>query len=165
MTIKEKYDALYEHMATSGKPENMKVFGRVMTEMMDWFIANRPDAAQEWVEQLCSVKWKNYLTQREAEKIVSGMSPKAPWPKDAWKNVLNNMGIATEEEPYYNECALWVTMCMVYSDSANSIARIIGAPLNNIPTEKMVEAVHALALDKLKDPDEVFGIRRYFGLT
>lgn len=74
------------------------------------------------------------------------------------------VGIVTHEEPYYNSCALWTTMNMIYSDSAQSIADIIGKPLAEIPAEQMVKAVHSLALDKLKDSDHRFHIRPYFGL-
>lgn len=55
-------------------------------------------------------------------------------------------------------------MNMIYSDSAQSIADIIGKPLAEIPAEQMVKAVHSLALDKLKDSDHRFHIRPYFGL-
>lgn len=155
---------LYEYMATSNKPEYMKAFGHVMNDMMEWFIVNKVEQAQDWVEKLCAIKWNNYLTQKEAEAIVAKMNPKAPWTKDVWKNTLDNMGITTEEAPYYNTCALWVTMNMVYSDSANTIARIIGKQLAEIPTDVIIKAVHGLALDKLKDVDKQFDIRVYFGL-
>ena len=99
-----------------------------------------------------------------AEKIVVAMKPAAPWSREAWKTTLDKMGIVTHEEPYYNSCALWTTMNMIYSDSAQSIADIIGKPLAEIPAEQMVKAVHSLALDKLKDSDHRFHIRPYFGL-
>jgi len=40
----------------------------------------------------------------------------------------------------------------------------MGKTLTEVPAEKMVEAVHSLALDKLKDADHRFNIRTYFGL-
>lgn len=92
------------------------------------------------------------------------MKPTAPWAREVWKSALDKMGIVTQEEPYYNSCALWVTMNMVYSDSAQSIADIMGKPLADVSAEQMVKAVHALALDKLKDVDHHFNIRSYFGL-
>lgn len=162
--MKEKYNHLYEYMASSGKPEYMKVFGHVMTEMMDWLIANKLDAAEEWLCKLESIKWNNYLTPKEAEKIVNAMNPSAPWSKDVWKKAMDGVGIAIEESPYYNSCALWVTMNMIHSDSAQSIANIMGMPLADVPAEKMVKAVHSLALDKLKDVDKRFNVRSYFGL-
>ena len=162
--LREKYAMLYEYMATSQKTEYMKAFGHVMNEMMEWIIANKPELAQEWIEKLCSIKWNNYLTQKEADAIVAKMNPKAPWSRDAWKRALEDMGIPTEEEPYYNSCALWVVMNMVYSDSANTIAKLMEVPLQEIPQQQMVKAVHAFAIDKLIDEDGVFSVRRYFGL-
>lgn len=161
--MKEKFAKLYNYMATSNNTEYMKAFGNTMTEMMDWMIANKPEEAEEWIEKLCSIKWDNYLTQREAEKIVASMVPKAPWSMLVWRQAMNNLGIATEEEPFYNSCALWVTMNMLYSDHAETMAnKIWGKPLAEIPTETLVKTIHALALDKLKDKDGVFEIRKYF---
>lgn len=151
-------------MSKSGNPTYMKLFGSVMNEMMEWMIANKPDAAQEWMDKLCAIKWDNYLTQKEAEKIVAGMMPKAPWSREVWKNAMDSLGIETEEEPYYNSCALWVAMNMVYTDSSKTIAMIMGKNVNEVSSEQMVRAVYALALDKLKDEDENFNIRAYFKL-
>lgn len=162
--LKEKYVMLYDYMATSDNPAYMKTFGRVMSDMMEWMIANKTEAAQEYIERLCAIKWNNYLTQKEAEVIVAKMNPKAPWNKDAWKSVIDSLGMVAEEEPYYNSCALWATMNMVYSDSANTIATLLEAPLAEIPQQQMFKACHALALDKLKDADGVFSIRNYFGV-
>ena len=162
--MKEQFHELYNIMATSNNVEFMRTFGNVHKEMMNWFIANKPEAAEEWLCKLESIKWHNYLTAKEAEKIVAAMKPAAPWARDAWKQTLEKMGIATSEEPYYNSCALWVTMSMIYSDSARTIADIIGKPLAEIPTEQLIKAIHSLAIDKLKDADRRFNIRSYFGL-
>ena len=162
--LRDKYAMLYEYMATSQKPEYMKAFGHVMSEMMEWTITNKAEMANDYIEKLCSIKWKNYLTQKEAETIVTKMNPKAPWNRDVWNQALDNLGIVKEESPYYNACALWTVMNMVYSDSASTIARIMDMPLAEIAPEDMVEAVHDFALDKLKDSDGVFNVRAYFGL-
>ena len=108
-------------MANSGKVGNMHVFGQVHKEMMEWMIQNKPDLAQEWLDKLASIKWKNYVTQKEAETIVSSMIPKAPWPREQWKIEMTRNGFIMEEEPCYNSCALWVVMNMIMSDSSNTI--------------------------------------------
>ena len=164
MNMKEKYIELYNYMANSQNTAYMKVFGHTMTEMMDWFIVNKPDIAEEWLCKLESIKWNNYLTPKEADKIVSSMNPKAVWSKEVWKQAMDNLGIATEETPCYNSCSLWVLMNAVYSDSSHTIADIMGKPLAEIPAEKMIRAVHALSIDKLKDADKHFNIRSYFGI-
>lgn len=160
--LKQKYHALYEYMATSNKTEYMMLFGTVMNEMMDWMIENKSEAATEWVEKLCSIKWHNYLTRKEAEHIVSEMQPKAPWNYNTWLSAMESFGLKTEEEPCYNSYALWVAMNMEYSDSGESIAELMNMPLAEIPAEKIVKATHRFALDKLKDKDGVFCIRKYF---
>lgn len=165
MVTKEQYDNLYRRMATSGKPEYMKVFGSVMNEMMEWMIFNKPDLAETMVGKLESINWKNYLTPQEAEAIVANMRPAAIWPMDAWRMAMESMGIDLEEEPYYNKCALWVEMNKQYSDHADTIATtILQEPLGDIPDERIILMIRALAIDVLKDKDGNYSIRRYFNL-
>ena len=156
--MKEKYYELYEYMAQSKEPKNMKAFGHVMNEMMDWMIANKPDAAQAWIEKLESIKWKNYLTSAEAESIVDTMKPTAPWSRDQWNAAMDSSGFEKEEWPCYNKCALYVTMNMIMSDSSDTLVKYIS------DENDLFSFVHALAIDKLKDEDGKFAIRNYFGV-
>lgn len=153
--LKEKYWSLYEYMANSNKTEYMKAFGRVMTAMMGDMIQSNPSKAEEYINKLESIKWKNYLTPAEADKIVSQMEPKAPWSREQWKNAMEQYGFTIEEWPYYNKCALYVTMDMIMSDSSEAISEFI----NN---ENVFEFVYKLALSKLKDADGKYKIREYF---
>ena len=155
--LKEKYADLYGYMASSRDPENMKAFGKVMTEMFMWFADNKSEAAQEWLDKLESINWDNYLTPKEAEKIVSSMKPSAPWSREKWREAMSQHGYKMEEEPCYNSCALWVTMNMIMSDSSETLVKYVSS-------DKMFSAVHDLAVDKLCDEDNVFSIRRYFSL-
>lgn len=159
-----KFDELYEIMSSGDETSNMELFGSVMREMFEWFTTNNPELAQEWLFKLESIKWNNYLTAKEAAKVVSEMNPKPVWTKEQLVDALQKLGLVTEETPYYNTNALYATMSMVYSDSAQTIANIIGKPLAEIGNETMVKAVYALALDKLKDADGNFCVRYYFGL-
>lgn len=123
------------------------------------------DLAQEWIGKLESIKWCNYLTPKEAEKIVSEMVPRAPWSREVWKNAMQSLGLPMEEEPYYNSCALWTEMNKQYSDHAQTMAdKVWKKPLNTIPAEEIVPVIHALALDLLKDKDKVYCIRKYFSV-
>lgn len=159
--LKERYDSLFDYMANSKDPKNMKAFGCVMTEMMDWLIANKPDVAEEMIDQLESIKWKQYLTPKEAQKIVDGMDPKGPWSRDQWKAAMESFGLPLEDAPYYNRCALWVEMNKVYSDAGDVIAELLGKPL--APTDKdIIAACYKMALKNLKDKDGVYNIRKYF---
>ena len=97
--LRDRYLGLYDYMATSRDPKNMKAFGCVMTEMMDYLVANKPDVAEEMIDKLEAIKWRQYLTPKEAEKIVAGMDPKAPWSRDTWKSAMESFGLPLEEMP------------------------------------------------------------------
>ena len=163
--MRKEFMELYDMMAMSHDVRNMETFGNVHKEMMEWMIQNKPDLAQEWIGKLESIKWCNYLTPKEAEKIVSEMVPRAPWSREVWKNAMQSLGLPMEEEPYYNSCALWVVMNQVYTDHAQTIAdNILKKPLAEIPADQLVPGIRALALDLLKDKDKNYCVRSYFGL-
>ena len=161
--LKDHYTALYDYMAQSRDPKNMKAFGTVMTQMMDVMIQKMPAEAEDMIDKLESIKWHQYLTPKEAQKIVDGMDPKAPWSRDQWKAAMESFGLPLEEPPYYNRCALWTEMSKMYSDFGDEIAALLGKPL--APTDKdIIAACYKMALKTLKDKDGVYDIRRYFGL-
>ena len=155
--MRQEFMSLYDKMANSHEVSYMRTFGNVHKEMMEWMIANKPEAAQEWIEKLSAIKWHNYLTPKEAEKIVANMLPKAPWSREQWKSAMAQYGYDLEKEPYYNRCALWVTMDMIMSDSAETLGKYI-------EEDNLFPLVYDLAVDKLTDKDNVFSIRKYFGL-
>ena len=155
--MRKEFNALYNMMANSHEVEYMRTFGNVHKEMMEWFIQNKPEAAQEWIDKLESIRWKNYLTPKEAQKIVDNMEPKAPWSREQWKSAMEQNGFALEKEPCFNRCALWVTMDMLMSDSSATFAKYVD-------NGNLFKLVHDLAVDKLTDKDKVFDIRRYFNL-
>lgn len=161
--MKQEFDALYQMMATSDNVAYMHVFGSVHREMMNYLIQNRPDVAEEMLMKLEAIKWCQYLTPKEADKIIAGMDPKAPWSRDAWKNAMESFGLPLEEQPCYNRCALFVEMSKMYSDFGDTIAEMMGKPLS--PTDKdIIAACYKMAMKTLKDKDGVYNIRRYFGL-
>ena len=162
--LKSQYNDLYERMAASRNTDYMKVFGKVMTEMYDWFSINKREVAEEWLMKLESIKWNNFLTPAEAENIVSEMIPKALWSRDTWQNAMQSLGLEIENEPRYNSCALWVVMNMIYSDHGNSIANLINQPLESIPVETIVPAIYSMAIDLLCDKDKRFNVRKYFSV-
>lgn len=161
--MKKKFHELYQLMATSQNVAFMHVFGNVHKEMMEWMIANKPEMAQEWIEKLCSIKWRNYLTRKEAERIVSEMMPKAPWGREPWKAAMERHELSTSEEPYYNDNALFVEMNKMYSDFGETIAELIGKPLSASDSD-IITACYKMALKTLKDKDGVYDIRHYFHL-
>lgn len=163
--MKKEFNALYNMMANSDKVENMHVFGSVLRAMFDWFVTNKPMEAEEFLNQLESIRWRNYLTKKEAESIVSEMIPKAPWSYDAWKNAMTQLGLPMDDEPSYNSYALWAVMNQVYTDHAQTIAdNILKMPLAQIPADQLIPGVRALALDLLLDKDGRYCVRSYFGI-
>ena len=161
--LKERYDGLYDYMANSKDPKNMKAFGCVMTEMMDVMIQKMPAEAEDMIDKLEAIKWHQYLTPKEAQKIVDGMDPKGPWTRDAWLQTMQQFGLPVDDAPYYNRCALWVEMNKMYSDFGDEIAALLGKPLT--PTDKdIIAACYKMALKTLRDKDGVYDIRRYFGV-
>lgn len=158
--LKERYANLYDTMKYSGKTENMKLFGSVMNEMMDYIIQKNPSDAEKWIDKLASIEWKNYLTPSEAEEIVSNMIPEAPWSREVWNKAMDSYGLEKMDKPYYNSCALWVTMNMIMSDHSQTLAKAMGVEPENIP----VEVIYRLAVDLLRDKDGRFNVRTYFCL-
>jgi hypothetical protein len=95
--MKQEFAALYDMMAGQQNVKYMRTFGNVHKEMMDWMIQNKPELAQEWIDKLESIRWHQYLTTKEAQKIIDGMDPKAPWLRDAWKTTMEQMGLPLAE--------------------------------------------------------------------
>ena len=155
--MRKEFYALYNMMANSTNVNYMHVFGQVHKEMMEWMIQNKATEAQEWLSKLESIKWNNYLTPKEAEKIVSEMKPAAPWSREKWRDAMTQHSYKMEEEPCYNTCALWVTRNMIMSDSSETLGKYISG-------DKLFSAVHDLAIDKLCAADKKFSIRHYFSL-
>lgn len=91
-----------------------------------------------------------------------GISPM--WTRTAWEGLITNLGYPVEEEPYYNEHALYVTMCMKSSDSGDTIKSEMNANGINLDRDAIFKLIYKLALDVLKDKDGMFNIRSYFKL-
>lgn len=157
----KKFDELYAKMSVSDKVEDMELFGKVMREMVHYLSERNPEKVDEYIDELEAINWKNYLTKKEAETIVGGMMPAPKWTKEQVKRVLDELGLATEESGCYNWCALYTTISMIESDSGDTLMKYSGAEMDD---KKLLELIYHLALDKLKDKDEVFNIRKYFGI-
>ena len=159
--LKKKYESLYSYMASSNETKYMMLFGEVENEMMDWMIKNQPQAAEMWIEKLCAIKWEQYLTKAEATKIVANMMPKAPWTFEVWHDAMTKLGLEMEREYVFNKYAMWVVMSQVYTDFGQTLAKALGAPLAEIPAEKLLPIIHEMALDLLLDVDSNYDVRKY----
>lgn len=162
--IMHKFDSLYAKMATSTDVSDMQLFGSTFRKAMEWIAAYKPEKAEELICMLCAIEWDNYLTKAEAEQIVEAMEPKPVWSYDEFVRALDSLGLPCEESPYYNSYAMWVAASMKYSDSAKSIAKILGRDSEeDVDKMEMVNVCYMLAHDILKDKDGVFNVRKYFG--
>lgn len=160
--LKKKFDELYNFIISSSDTRKMKMLGWVMKKMMQDTIEAHPQMAEEYLTILESVRWDNYLTEKEAETVVNAMSPAPKWTKQQWLKYMEQSGEGMEHYPCYNRCALYVTMCMIDSDDGETIAMMMGK--EGVATNDMdyFAMVYQFALNKLKDEDGVFNIRRYF---
>lgn len=164
----ERYDELYGVMKSSRDVEKMKIFGEAEKEMFRQLAASNPTMAEMWLTKLEAVCWDNYLTEKEARNIGRHIvnqdgTKEFHWPYDVFTKAVSQLGGITEEKPYYNSYALWVTANMIYSDHARSVAEDMGykSPLE-VPNERMALSMYKKSVEKLKDPDKGFHIRKYF---
>ena len=157
----DKFGMLYMTMATSNEPKYMHIFGETMKKMMAWYIENRPEAAEEYIEELCSIKWRQYLTMKEATEAVEAMEPQAPWNYDTWEKAMETLHLEMERESVFNRYALWAAMNQIYTDFGDSIARMMGEPLEKIAVTTLVPFVQDMAVSLLTDADRKYDIREY----
>lgn len=155
----KRFDELYDKMSGSSEIKDMELFGKVMREAMQYIVSHSPAYAEELTEKLEAINYKNYLTRKEAEDIIMSMQPAPKWSIEQMKRMLAASGAPKEEEPYYNECALYTTMAMIASDSIETLTKYATADENIL-----MEMVYHLAMDKLKDKDGKFCIRKYFDI-
>src|SRR5574344_34903 len=143
----------------------MHVLGRGDKSTMNRFIESYQRRAREYLDTLQAVKRCNYLTAKEAEQIVANMQPKPLWNRTAWEGMMTNLGLPMQDEPRYNQEALYVTMQMICSDDAETLMNYLGMQdLNSGNREILFKLVYKLALNKLCDKDKMFNIREYFKL-
>jgi hypothetical protein len=162
--MKEEFKKLYEYIINSGDEEKMHVLGKVTCGLMDRMIEINPQTAREYIDQMQAVKWHNYVTPYEADIIVAKMTPKPSWNYTEWSRMMTKMELQMSEEPYYNECALYVTMCMISSDSGSTIIGLINDNGISLDSNIMFRFINHLAIDKLKDRDRMYNVRSYFRL-
>ena len=105
-------------------------------------------------------KYKNYLTENEAQHIVSNMinfdnTKGAKWTPEELKNAINTLGGKCEIEGQYNWWAMYVTAQMVRSDEWGVLRSIVDP-------SKEAAVCYELAKAKLLDKDGLFNVRLYF---
>lgn len=164
----DRYEELYHKMATSKEPKYMHIFGEAEKYVFKEIAKTNLPMAENWLSHLESICWEQYLSETEAKnigmRIVNQDGTKGfHWNYDVFTKAVENLGGVLEEKPYYNSYSLCVVSNMVYSDHAQSIAEDMGyKKISEVPNEKMALSCYKKAVEKLKDVDGGFHVRKYF---
>lgn len=158
----ERYEELYDDMATSGDKNKMIAFGNAERWAFKKMAEMSPKDAQCWLDKLEAMNWNNYLSRGEADeatsKLINQNGMKGPhWSYDTFKNAVEGVGGVMAEKPYYNCYALWATANMLYSDHYESAKKYV-------PESEMPKFFYSEAVEKLKDVDKQKFARWYFGV-
>ena len=160
--LKSKFEALYSQMAMSSNPKYMLLFGAVMKQMMSHIIETNPEQAERYIETLCAIQWRQYLSKSEAEEIVADMTPPAAWDYDTWHNAMQSLSLECERENVFNSYAMWVVMNAVHSDNGKVIAELLEIEPSDVANAEYVKAVWRMSLNMLCDEDGKYDVRKYF---
>lgn len=166
-----RFKAIYHAMKESRDVANMRTFGHASKEMFMRVSEAHPELAEEWLELLRPISCNNYLSDKEADHIVQNLvsqdgSRGAHWDEPVFEDAVIRLGGKTDNEPYYNLNALWVTANMIYSDHAESIAEDMGySSVGAVPAERMALSCYRKAVEKLEDKDRPRFVRAYFDLN
>ena len=160
--ILERYEELYEDMATSNNKDKMIAFGDAERWAFKRIVKENPELARCWLDKLEAMNWNNFLSKHDAEKIADSLinqnGVKGPhWGYETFKNAVESLGGKVTENPYYNCYALWVAANMLYSDHYNSAKEYV-------PESDMPKYFYTMAVEKLKDIDRHKFIREYYAI-
>ena len=158
----EKYDELYEDMATAKDPKKMMVFGEAEKWVFHMMAEKHPELAEKWLTKLEAGRWNNYLSRSEAMEIASELinqdgTKGAHWSYEAFKAAVESLGARMVDEPFYNPWALWVVANAEYSDHYKSASEFV-------PKEMIPKYFYMQAVEKLKDVDRPKYVREYYDL-
>jgi hypothetical protein len=158
----EKYDELYEDMATAKDPRKMMIFGDAERWMFHSLAKKHPEIAEMWLTKLEAGKWNNYLSRTEAMEIANKLINQdgtrgAHWSYETFKAAVESLGASMTEEPFYNCWALWIQANAEYSDHHKSASEFV-------PKDQEPRYFYMMAVEKLKDVDYPRFIRKYYDL-
>lgn len=162
--MQQQFLARYDSIIQSGDTRQMERLGVMVKRVMGWMIKYEPQVAAQALALLdedTSTDYVNWLTEQEAEDIVSHMKPQPTWTTQGLTSSLQSMGLPTDCPPHFNRWALLTTMLMKKSDEGESLKAAIHA---NDRDERLARLIYNLAVNDLEDEDGHFRIRRYFKL-
>lgn len=158
------YSQLCDKILDSNNSRYYSLLKNITKAMLQDVLEYKTETAIEYLNKLESINWYNYLSKKESSYIIEGMKPKKGWDIAEWESTLDTLNLPSEDAPYYNKWALYTTMNMIYSDSLDTILKIMGKTKETALQEEVFKAIYLLSLDKLKDEDRVFNIRSYFSV-
>lgn len=160
---------MYSHKIVKSKDvKHMEVLAEVCEWLFCQAATKMPDVAESALAHLAATEWNNYLSPTEAKnigmRIVNQDGTKGfHWNYDVFTKAVESLGGVLKEKPYYNSYSLFVVSNMAYSDHAQSIAEDMGyKKISEVPNEKMALSCYKKAVEKLKDVDGGFHVRKYF---
>lgn len=163
-----EYEMYLNKIVKSKDLKHMEILADVCECLFCQAATKMPEAAESALSHLASVEWNNYLSEPEAKnigmRIVNQDGTKGfHWNHDVFTKAVESIGGVVEEKPYYNSYALCVVANAIYSDHAMSIAMDMGyKEVKEVPNEKMALSCYRKAVEKLKDIDGGFHVRKYF---
>ena len=162
--ILTRFSLLLEEIEENRDAEDLAVSRDMFKKAVDLLADTDVRKAGEFVE--CfegTLKFYNFLTEHEAEEIVSKFlnqdgSRGAKWknPEDFFLKIQEFKG-KIECEPHYNKWALYATIHKFYSDQHNAIMKWVSGD-----ADKYLEACYDLAVAQLEDKDKPCWVRWYF---
>ncbi len=164
-----RYEELLKEMVESKDQNKMNVFLDAEKWVFKDMASKNPELADSWLSHLEASNWKNYLSEREMLNISKRTanqdgSKGFHWNFETLKKAIVELGEKMEEYPYYNQYALATVMNIVYSDHAYSIALDLDFKTpKDTPNGTMAMSCYRKAVEKLKDIDNPYFVRKYFG--
>lgn len=165
--VLNKFNALLDETVEEGDKENLDVSYAMFKKAVCLLASLDAKQADEFVD--CfegTLKYYNYLTESEAECIVSSFvnqdgshGPKWSDPEEFFL-LIEGIGGKIEYEPHYNKWALYVTANKFSSDQRSVILKWVGND-----KDKYLEACYELAVTQLEDKDRLNWVRWYFGVS
>lgn len=162
--LKEKLLEIIEEVKASDDKDDIKLSLCMLKDVFLCLLEVAPEKAKELLQGYeGSLRYYNFLTEEEAEKIVASFvnsdgSKGAKWGMDELFAKVEEFGGKVDYQPYYNKYALYAVMNMYDSDHSS----VINKWTNNSATYPQI--CYDFAVSTLKDKDRQYWVRDYFHL-
>lgn len=146
---------------TNSTPENDKMF--IKTLMSSIYNMNQVEATDLFEMYESSLIYNNYITEKEymtfINQIINYDGTKGGKVRDFNSFFKVIPGAVMECKPYYNTNALKLMINIIISDYGDLLVEMAGADATRYNT-----TAYKMAVNALKDPDNVRNLRNRYGL-